>query len=148
MSQPRWKLYEGADYFSVFVDETGVYPPEMVLAQDDADDASKFVVYRFPLERFKVVKRSGSNFLVNDAWRPDWPHNTASYEPWFLNDLDDVASSCGRTKADIIKDLVDADPMRRSRAHEDIGGCFGFDNFDHYPRVMTEKKMSAALRGR
>lgn len=138
----------GADYFSVFVDETGVYPPEMVLAQDVADDASKFVVYRFPLERFKVVKRSGSNFLVNDAWRPDWPHNTASYEPWFLNDLDDVASSCGRTKADIIKDLVDADPMRRSRAHEDIGGYFGFDNFDHYPRVMTEKKMSAALRGR
>lgn len=138
----------GTDYYSVFVDETGVYPPEMVLAQEADDEGKKFVVYRFPLERFKVVKRAGTNFLVDDAWRPDWPHNTASYEPWFLNDLDAVASSAGRTKADIIKDLVDADPMRRSRAYQDIGGHFGFDNFDNYPGTMTEKKMSAALRGR
>lgn len=146
MSQPQWKLLTSTDHSAIFVDRTGVYGPEMVYGQEVDDE--HYEVTRFELERFKVVRRAGKNFLVPFKWAPEWPHNTASYEPWFLDSLDAVAATVGRTKHEIIKDLTDSSPAVRARAYEDIGGHHGFNNFDHYPRTMLDKQFAAALKGR
>jgi hypothetical protein len=149
MAQPKWKLLTGADYFSIFVDETGVYPPEMVIGQEYEDDKRvKFEVYRFPLERFKIVKKGSKGYLVPEDYRPDWQHPLHQYEAWFVKDLDAIARTVGRTKAEIVHDFTSDDPMALRRAYEDVGSHWGFNNFDHYPEHMNEKQFSLALRGR
>jgi hypothetical protein len=58
MSQPIWKFVvnlgdtdpiENGGYF-VFTDETGVYPPEVELLEEPAEDSKTWTVYRFVLE--------------------------------------------------------------------------------------------------
>lgn len=149
MAQPKWKLLTGGDYFSIFVDQTGVYDPEMVIGQEFSEGKTpKFEVFRFPLERFKVVKRGSKGYLVPLKYAPDWPHPIASYEPWFLKHLDAVAATNGRAKSEIIKDLTSSDPMDLRRAYEDIGSHDGFMNFDSYPETLNEREFEKALRGR
>lgn len=153
MAQPKWKLLTGADYFSIFVDETGVYPPEMVIGQEyEEGKRVKFEVYRFPLERFKIVKKASKvgdkGYLVPEGYRSDWPRPLHQYEAWFVKDLDAVGRTVGRRKSEIIEDFTSDDPMALRRAYEDVGSHWGFDNFDHDPEHMNEKQFSLALRGR
>lgn len=150
-NQPIWKLLWSTDYSALYTDETGVYPPELQIAQTD-DDAGITYVYRFPLDRcWQVTDDDGSTFLTDmnperatrtgDPFK-DLPYPLSHYVPWFRNDLGNVASSVGRSVAEIVGDLCSDDPSRLAHAYEDIGGYHGFDNFDSSPEEWTEHEFS------
>jgi len=143
MSQPEWKLLWASDYNAVLEDATGVYAPEMELAQEyERDDETRFVVFRFDLPRLKREKdEEGNEYIVSEKWSEDWPHSLSQYEEWFIKDLASVASSAGSTKEELIEALTSAEVGDRARAYEDIGGHHGFMNFDGYPLDLSEEEL-------
>jgi len=146
MPQPDWSLIMATDFYAVFVDRTGVYPPEMVYG-DEADDGT-FTVYRFPLDRMKVVQSEGAPYLVPFAYAEDWPYPASMYREWFDDSLSSVAESVGRSKDSIVSDLTSEDPIVRSGAYLDIGSYHGFANLDAYPVNMSEEAFAAILDGK
>lgn len=151
-NQPQWKLVYATDYSALYLDATGVYPPELVIAQtlDDADqddiEATAAVVYRFPLDRcWQVTRDDGSTFLCeqNPARESELPYPIASYRPWFADHLGAVASSVGGTVAELVAGLCSDDPVDLASAYESIGGHSGFDNFDHYPEECPASEFDA-----
>lgn len=156
MSQPEWKLVYVTDYSALYEDATGVYDPELMIAQtvDDADEddieATAAVVYRFPLERcWRVTEQNDdgttTTFLCEqDPTRAsELPHRLRSYVPWFATDLRRVADSVGCTLDGIIADLCSDDARVRAGAYEAIGGYHGYDNFDSYPDEWTASEFAA-----
>ena len=145
MSQPDWKLIYATDYSALYRDATGVYPPELRIAQTDDDvdegdiEATAARVYRFPLDRcYRATRDDGSTVLVSlNPVRTDLPYPIESYVPWFRKHLGSIASSVGRSVDEIVDDLCSDDPARLASAYEDIGGYHGFDNFDSYPEEWS-----------
>lgn len=142
--QPQWRRLLATDYSQVFVDETGVYPPEMEIAQEyDTGKRIKFIVYRFPLERLKLVRAGdGKTYLVPIAYEEGWPHPVADYRVWFAKDLKGVASSIGSTKRELIEALTSDDVNALAWAYESIGGYHGYENLDGYPQSLTETQLN------
>lgn len=138
--QPKWKLLWAGDDNALYVDETGQYDAELAIRQDYDDKGAKSLVYRFSLEPMKVVLVKGKKRLVPAAWEPSWPHPAHNYAPWFYKDLGDVARSVGRSPQAMVEDLVSSDPNRLARVYQDIGGYFGYENFDSYPDLVSSKK--------
>jgi hypothetical protein len=70
--QPKWKLVYATDYSALYVDETGVYDPQLQIAQEngdhDEDDLASVAayVYRFDLDRCKVSDPNGEMRAVAD----------------------------------------------------------------------------------
>jgi len=139
-AQPVWKLVMSSDYSALFEDETGVYDPEMMIAQEyEEDGETKFIVYRFSIEPYKIEYGK----LLPQAWDPSWPHPIEQYEPWFAKDLPDVASAVGMQPYELARKLVSDDIDENAWAHEAIGSHHGYDNFDSYPDTWTEDEMNA-----
>lgn len=141
MSQPKWKLLWSTDYSAVFVDETGVYEPEMEIAQEyERKGKPRFQLYRFPLDKQKAVRRNGRVYIVPAKWDETWSHPIHQYEEWFIADLADVASFIDGTEDDLIEGLISDDVNDRAAAYESIGGYHGFDNLDQYPHDLSERE--------
>lgn len=138
--QPEWKLVYASDCEAVFTDATGVYAPEMEHADElEGEDDSTFYVYRFPLERQKVV----GDYLVPYSYdAATYPHPLPQYEEWFADNLDHVASSSGLTRDALVEMLCSDDPRQLAHAYDAIGGHYGFDNFDGYPLTLTAEQFS------
>jgi hypothetical protein len=145
MSQPQWRRVWATDYSQLFVDETGVYAPELEVAQeiDDAPRAERFQVFRFSLDKLKIVRRDGEDHLVCDRYRAEWPHPVHTYVEWFAKDLKSVAATVGTTKAELIVALTGDDINARAGAYESIASHHGYNNFDDYPLTMSEKELNA-----
>ncbi|HEY8926181.1 MAG TPA: hypothetical protein VIU64_17485 [Polyangia bacterium] len=149
--QPEWEQVYATDYSALYRDKTGVYPPELVVAQtvDDADEddieATAAVVFRFPLERCWRVTETDEDdgtmttYITNmdPAREPELPKPLSSYKPWYLDSLGDVARSSGMPIADLTDALCSDDPRTLANAFEAIGGHHGYDNFDQYPEEWT-----------
>lgn len=146
MAQPTWKLLWSTDCTRLLVDATGVYPPELEIADEvfDAPDAERFVVHRVCLERCQAVRPDpgGPVYLVPGAWTPEWAHPLPSYVEWFAKHLGAVASSAGTTEEDIIAGLCSDDPSERASAYQDIIGHFGAHEFDSYPLLLSEEELN------
>lgn len=146
MSQPIWKLLSATDTKALYIDETGVYDPELALLEEYETKrrTMRFYVYRFPLERYKVVRESDEDtttrYLVPSSYEPTWSHHVSQYAPWFYDDLADVASSAGTSRMALIHGLCSSDPRARARVYVDIAGHFGADEFDPYPQDWTESE--------
>jgi hypothetical protein len=118
--QPVWKFVANLgdvnllDYggLFVYVDTTGVYPPEAVKLIASEDDFSATVEYRFVLENLTL--------------------ETITSE-WFYSSLPEIASYIGSTTDALIASLLSSDPSIRARAWEAIGSYHGFLNLDQYP---------------
>jgi len=150
-NQPQWELVYATDYSALYRDATGVYPPELCIAQtlDDVDEddieATAAVIYRFPLERcWQATRDDGSTFLCeqNPSREATLPYPLYSYKPWYADHLGAVANSCGRTVAELVSDLCSDDPTALASAFEDIGGHEGFDNFDQHPDEQTASQFA------
>lgn len=142
MSQPKWKLLWSTDYSAVWLDETGVYDPEMEIAQEyERNGKTRFQVYRFSLDKQKAVRREGVVYIVPARWDETWPHPLPDYEEWFIGDLARVASSIGATENEMIEALTSDDVNDRAGAYESIGGYHGFDNLDQYPQDLSEREL-------
>lgn len=146
MSQPIWKLLYATDYSALYVDTTGVYDPEMEIAEEifDAPGHERFFVYRFPIERLKrVTDDDGNIYVVPYRYDASWRYPASQYREWYLDTIGDIARSVGRTAEDLIDALCSEDPRERSFAYLDIGGYWGYDNLDSYPLRISEHRMNA-----
>lgn len=163
MSQPEWKLVYATDYSALYTDTTGVYPPELAIAQthDDHDednfDSIAATVYRFPLERcWQVTEHDESDgsmrtYLTDmnperavktgDPFK-DLPYPLSHYRPWFEKHLKSVADSVGSPVEDLIAGLCSDDPATLAMVYEAIGGHSGYDNFDSEPYELTEQEFA------
>lgn len=151
MSQPQWELVYATDYSALYRDTTGVYDPELVVAQelDDVDEddieATAAVVYRFPLERCWRVTETDedtgetSTYItdMDPARESELPHPLSSHKPWYRDSLGDIARSSGIPIAELIDALCSDDPATLANAFEAIGGHHGYANFDSYPDEWT-----------
>lgn len=141
-AQPKWKTISKTDDELVQVDETGVYPPEMEVAQENYtgrdDDDGRYQVYRFALDRLKWVK----GYLVTERYQPDWPHPVHMYQEWFTDSLPAIAESVGMPETELTELLCSEDPMARAHAYSAIGSYHGFANLDSYPLDLTETELN------
>jgi hypothetical protein len=129
MTQPTWKIVYATDYSVLYEDTTGVYAPELAIAEENGDGT--YQVFRFSIDQCALV--GGLLVLASIAGRTDLPHPMPSYVEWFAKDLASVASSVGSTREDLIDALCCADAPTRAVAYEAIGGYHGMINFDQYP---------------
>lgn len=140
MAQPKWKLVYSTDYSALFIDTTGVYEPELMIAQEWEDDGeTKFEVFRFPIDKLKTIGKN--DYLVSVKYDSSWPHPVHQYNEWFADSLDAVASYIGSDEEALIEALISDDPKQRAWAYESIGSYHGFMNFDSYPRTWSEEEM-------
>lgn len=146
MSQPIWKLLYATDYSALYVDTTGVYDPEMQIAEEifGAPEHERFLVFRFPIERLKrVTDEDGFSYVVPYRYEPSWPYPASQYREWYLDDLASVARSVGTATEALIVALCSESPRDRAWAFEAIGGYHGYDNLDSYPLRISEHRMNA-----
>ncbi len=139
--QPNWKLLANLgdanpiDYGGYFVhqDTTGAYTEEVekLFVYEDS-----WQVYRFPLDRLKIVQ----GYLVPLRYSPDWPEPLPRYDEWFHKDLDKVAESIGLSAQELKEQFCSDNPIIRARAYEAIGDYHGYENLDGYPLTFTNRK--------
>ena len=146
MSQPEWKLLWATDQTALFEDTTGVYAPEMEVADEifDVDeDDEPFILFRFSLDKLKRVRDPEGRevYIVSDNYDESWSHALHQYEEWFIKDLPGVASSMGTTRDELEDAFVSDDPNDRAWAYESIGRYHGFENLDGYPLRLSEEEL-------
>ena len=141
--QPKWKFVDNMGDVNpidhggrfLFVDETGVYDPEIAVlvppkdteevetdqTDEDGDpimlEVGKWELYRYLLEKCTYV----NGVLSDNEFHPDHP-------VWFASDLDSICSTCDRQKQDLIDGLCGTDPVKRAFAYEAIESYWDFDN--------------------
>lgn len=136
-AQPKWKTVLCTDSWWLKEETTGVYDPTLEVLNEVFADGIDFVLYGFPLERYKYVK----GYLVPAEYDASWPHALSQYEPWFADELEEVARSTGRPVEELEADLTSDNPRDLMNAYLDMGGYWGFENFDGYPRTMSEEEV-------
>ncbi len=152
MSQPKWKFLanlgdesplEHGGFF-VYVDETGVYPPEAeVLILDDESDDPHYSVYRFAIERFTWLK----GVLSDNKFHPDFPVWFAQPEkkkaerPQDTTYLSNVAATCGKTVKELVALFMSSDPTVRADGYRCVADYHGWENFDESPMKMRKREL-------
>jgi hypothetical protein len=127
--QPNWKKSKDG----IFRDTTGVHEAE-------AEIAKKGKIYRFPLERLKIVSREGTDYLVPFTYDPiECLHRIGDYVPWFVGDLSVVAQSVGLYLDDLVEALCSRSAGRRLIAYKAVGEYHGWLNFDGYPLSVGDR---------
>ncbi len=140
-AQPEWKLVaqlgdanpiEYGGYF-VYVDETGVYPPEAeLLDAPDCDEKQRWNVYRFILEPCTFI----NGILSDNRFHPDKP-------AWFADRLHAVAGYCDFDMEEMISALTGNDIKAKAWAWKAIGEYHGMNNLDDYPLTFNRAEVEA-----
>lgn len=146
--QPQWKLVANlgdvnvADYggFLVYVDETGVYQPEVEMYWPNDEEETGGTMYRFVLEppRFKtfLAGQWDTNKLAIASERgKSW----CWYREWFVDKLSDVARYAGIPTFTMLRMLTSRNPVKRAMVYESLVGYFGPHEFDSYPVDLSEE---------
>ena len=130
--QPAWKRIANLgdvnpiDYggYFVYVDTTGVYPPEAeVLISPDSDDAPEgWTVYRFILDQCTFV----DGVLSDNSFHPELP-------AWWADELPRLAAYNGQTELRLVTDFCSDDPIARAWAYRSLGDYYGYHELDSYP---------------
>ena len=134
--QPVWRCVaqlgdaDPVEYggFWVFVDDTGVYPPEAEKLEGYIDDqgVERFTAYRFILEDCTYI----DGILSDNKFHPDLP-------VWFADKLPQVSSFCDVTVSALIGMFCSKRAETRAMAWRTIGEYFGFHELDDYPLEMN-----------
>jgi hypothetical protein len=149
MSQPKWKqagTIGDVDFIQhdggiVFVDETGVYDPELEYVQNMPEPDTDAYVYRIVLDSLKL---SPAGKLIPAKYDETWPHPIESYTEWFDRDIDSVASTIEIPREEFIQALVSSNPLARANAFEALASYHGWENFDSYPlHFKTREELEA-----
>jgi hypothetical protein len=146
-NQPKWKCIaqirdvNPIDYGGHWIlqDSTQVYDEEseILLVDDDNSQKTSYIVYRYSLDKLKLVK----GYLVPAKYDASWPHPVASYNQWFAKDIQSIAEFIGMTTYKLEKLIIANDPVCRAIAYEAIGQYFGYENLDSYPLILTENEV-------
>jgi len=152
MSQPNWKYIANLgdanpiDHggFFVYIDETGVYDPEVellgVIEENDCGEASRWVVYRFSLERctFEDGILSNNKFHKDHAaWFAE-PECKRAERPQDTTYLSKVAECMGMDLETLQTLFCSDNPIERAEAYRCVGEYHGFGNLDSYPLTLTD----------
>lgn len=161
MNQPKWKCIgqlgdvnptEYGGYW-VFIDETGIYPPEgeMLFIDDDGSEETGGIVYRFILEDCTYI----NGILSDNRFYPEspaWfakPESRRLHRPQDTTYLRNVARFYGVSTGDVVAQFTSPNPLRRAEAWRAVGEFHGFDNLDSYPLTLTmaevEKRYNTKL---
>ena len=153
MSQPKWKCVANLgdanplDYggLFVYVDETGVYPPEMerleipemeCLEIDDEDaERPTYTAWRVCLDQCTFIDGILSDnpyHPAHCAWFATTPEKMKE-RPQDGRGLAAVADCMGREESEMIADLCSSDPIRLASAWREILDYHGWENGDSYP---------------
>lgn len=131
MSQPSWKcighigdcdpIAHGGGF--VYIDETGVYGPEMTWFEPLDDGTWERLEGRTPCQEYRIL-------LEND------PENE-----WWYDDLASIASFTGRTVEECQADAKSDNLLHRAWLYDSLCHYHGAENFDAYPLTLTEDEM-------
>jgi hypothetical protein len=141
MSQPKWIEKACTDFYRLLIDETGVYDPEVEIADEIGD--GRYQLFRVPLERFKTVIVDDTRYIVPAGYETSWPHPAGSYQPWFYDGLGSVADSAGTDRDTLVEQLCSEDPEQRLQAYMDVAGRYGWYEFDEGPRILSQQALNA-----
>jgi hypothetical protein len=130
---------DGSEPSLEVADEVGTYE------DDKGFEQKKFHLYRFDVERFKLVtdpEDFRTTYLVPERYDSSWPHPLKDYEEWFARHLEDVAASVGEPPLELAKQFTSADPKVRAGAYMAVAGYHGIENFDSYPLEINEPELN------
>ncbi|HEY5606257.1 MAG TPA: hypothetical protein VIL45_07040 [Thermoplasmata archaeon] len=157
-SQPRWKLaanlgdaspLECGGYL-VFVDETGIYPPEAErieeptreASEDPGDRSWRWEIHRVSLDRCKVVNVDGRDYLVPHSWEPAWAERHGRiHEEWFAKDLHAVAETMDADLPALLAGLCSENPVELAESYRAVYDYHGWGNGDSYPVYLTAAEL-------
>ncbi len=138
--QPKWKfvanlgdvnyIQEGGLF--VYIDETGVYAPEMVKIYPIDNKTGKCEIRRVILD--KCTFENG--VLSDNPYHKDKP-------AWFSTGINSVPRFGGYTTATFIGYLTGDNIPDRAIAWQLIGDYFGWENLDSYPSFMTAEEFNS-----
>ncbi len=138
-NQPIWSTAFCTDSRRLLVDTTGVYDPELEVAQElEDEEESKFLLDRVCCPRLKVV----DDCLVPFRYETSWPHPLRNYVEWFADSLGAVASYCGIPREVLRQNLCSEDALTRASAFEAIGSYHGYENLGSEPLTLTEDELN------
>jgi len=159
MSQPKWKCVanlgdvnpiEHGGLF-VFIDETGVYPPEAEkLIPPCEDGPQEWVAYRFILENCTHI----NGVLSDNQFHPDHPAWFAGSEqqreerPQDSTYLQNICNCMDVEAKELIGWFCSDDPCERARAWECVGDYHGYENLDSEPRKLNRKEVFGRFNSR
>lgn len=139
--QPKWVRKWATDTTALWVDSTGVYPPELTVIGEvfDASEEERFIVFRFGLDRCTYDYASGT--LSDNPHHPEYP-------AWFSGKkLLSACECCGQEIKDVIEALCSDDPNQLAYGYQVIAACWGEHEFDSYPQQMSEDEAKKELEG-
>lgn len=152
-NQPVWKCIAQLgdatplDYggYWIFVDTTGVYPPEAeyLIAGETASESS--MSYRFSLDActfYWGILSDNKYHPEMSAWfaKPEWERLNRPQDTTYLTD---VCRSMDCELIELIGMFVSDNPIKRADAYRTIGDYHGWENFDSYPLTMTEDEKNS-----
>lgn len=145
-AQPIWKFLAnlgdadpiGDGGLFVYVDETGVYPPEMERCEPML--GGRIEIRRVVLEPCTFQ----GGVLSDNKFHPQ-------LAAWFAwndrgngdSDLQRMANTMGRTVDEYVALFTSENPVERATAWRDVGDYFGWDNLDSYPFTITAEEAEA-----
>ena len=154
MSQPAWKELCSTDYSRLLLDTTGVYPPELEVAQEISEDEEnmRYELYRIPLERYELRESRLTDGYGHRPWFENDFHKIAHgihtddryCEPcgqWISRNLSGAASSADMDPDELRELFCSDDPIKLAQAYETVAGCHGYENFDSYPIELSRKEL-------
>lgn len=124
--QPNWKEIEKTDFYILYEDTTGVYPPELLVVQEY--DENTFIKYRFALDKCYFNKGDVSD----NQYHKDKP-------AWFgtAERLIEVGKSADLKSRELAALLCSDDSRQRALGYLSIGRYFGYEEFDNYPSIIS-----------
>lgn len=161
--QPIWKFVANLgdvhpiDHggYHVFVDETGVYPPEAeYLVSPDSDNQPEsegpWRIYRFILEPCTYI----NGILSDNKFHPDkpaWfagPGSRRAERPQDTCYLKDLAESWCKEVEQLASMFTSTDPCENAEAWRMVGEYHGFENLDSYPLIIKSRsEVEARYKG-
>lgn len=126
----------------IYIDETGVYPPEVEYIEAPCDDEKgPWRIYRFILEPCTWI----NGILSDNKFHPDKPAWFAKTEeerkerPQDTTYLKNIADFMGMESPELVDLFISDDPQDRATAWMAIGEYHGFENLDSYPLIFTNR---------
>jgi len=151
MTQPVWKLIanlgdvnpiDHGGYF-IYRDETRNYNEEAELLEviDEDSEEPKWIVRRFTLDQCTLIDGILSDNIFHPE-HPAWfaaPESMKALRPQDTTYLSSVARYSDISLDELQANLCSPNPVERAMAYRMIGDYHGWENFDSYPLVITDR---------
>ena len=131
-NQPTWKcighvgdvdpIAHGGGF--VYVDETGVYGPEMTWFEPAPDEQWRETEGGTPVQEYRVLLERG-------------------VEEWWYGKLDSLADSTGVPVEEYRRIAQSGEPLKLAQLYYDLIHYHGAHEFDSYPVTRTEEEAYA-----